>query len=76
MNRDDVMKLDKSEIIEIVFATLAIVEEQSKQINQLNVKIAELEARLNQNSTNSSRPPSSDVFPRPVNPRKPSGKKR
>ena len=75
MNRDELMKLDKSEIIEILFATLAIVEEQSEQIKQLTVKISELEARLHQNSTNSSRPPSSDVFPRPPSPRKPSGKK-
>jgi transposase len=59
------MKLDKSDLIGIL---LAIIEEQTK-------KITELEARLNQNSTNSSMPPSSDVFIKPQNLRKPSGKK-
>ena len=72
MNRDELMKLDKSEIIEILFA---IIDQQSDKINQQSDKIAELEARVNQNSTNSSLPPSSDLFPKPQNPRKPSGKK-
>jgi transposase len=65
MNRDELMKLDKSEIIEILFA---IIEQQSE-------KIAELEARLKQNSKNSSKPPSSDAFIKPQSLRKPSGKK-
>ena len=64
MNQDELMKLDKSEIIQIL---LAIIEEQSTEI-------AELKARLNQNSTNSSMPPSSDVFTKPQSLRKPSGK--
>jgi transposase len=68
MNQDDLLKLDKNEIIEILLATFALVEEQAKEI-------AELKARLNQNSTNSSLAPSRDVFSKPQNLRKPSGKK-
>ncbi len=39
---------------------LLIIEHQQKQIDELKSRVAELEARLNQNSRNSSRPPSSD----------------
>jgi transposase len=69
------MKLDKDEIIDILFATLAIVEQLTEQIKQQAEKISELEARLNHNSTNSSMPPSSDVFTKPQSLRKSSGKK-
>jgi transposase len=65
VNKEELMKLEKEEIIELL---LAIIEEQAK-------KIAELEARLNQNSKNSSKPPSSDGFKKPQSLRKPSGKK-
>jgi hypothetical protein len=47
--------LSKDEIIEL-FIT---------QVTALQLKVAELEERLNQNSTNSSRPPSSDGLSRP-----------
>jgi transposase len=43
---------------------LTIIEHQQKQIDDFRSRVAELEARLNQNSSNSSRPPSSDVFKR------------
>ena len=39
---------------------LAIIEHQQKQIDELKSRVVDLEARLNQNSRNSSRPPSSD----------------
>jgi transposase len=46
-------------------------------IRFLEAKIAELEARLNQNSTNSSKPPSSDApHVKPAPPKTPSGKRR
>ena len=46
-------------------------------ITELVVKVAELEARLNQNSTNSSKPPSSDApHVKPAPPKPPSGKRR
>lgn len=46
-------------------------------IRFLEAKIAELEARLNQNSTNSSKPPSSDApHVKPAPPKAPSGRRR
>ena len=46
-------------------------------ITELVVKVAELEARLSQNSTNSSKPPSSDApHVKPAPPKPPSGKRR
>ena len=67
MSKEELLKLEKEEIIAVLFA---IIEQQTQ-------KIAELEARLNQNSGNSSNPPSSDKFgtPKPKSLRKLSGKK-
>jgi transposase len=65
ITKEELMKLDKEEIINILFV---IIQQQAE-------KIAELEARLNKNSKNSSKPPSSDGYKKPVSMRKPSGKK-
>jgi transposase len=66
MNKDELMKLEKEEIIALL---LGVIE-------QLTAEVTELKARLNQNSKNSSKPPSSDGFnkPKPTSLRKPSGK--
>lgn len=55
----------------------ATVAEQAALIEKLTAEIAELRARLNMNSRNSSRPPSSDGYakPAPKSRRKRSGKK-
>lgn len=60
-----------------VRSLLAIIEEQNRIITelqativQLNVRIEELESRLNQHSRNSNRPPSMDGFRRPKSQRK------
>ncbi len=61
----------------------AIISEQSAKIEQLTklleqalLRIAELESQLNQNSRNSSKPPSSDLYKKkPGLPRK-KGKRR
>lgn len=45
-------------------------------VEQLLARVAELEARLNQNSGNSSKPPSSDMGRKPKPPSAPSGRKR
>lgn len=58
-------------------AILALVEKLEQRISDLEQQAAQLTARLNQNSRNSSRPPSSDgpaVKRSP--PRQPSGRKR
>lgn len=44
-------------------------------INKLNLRIQELERQLNQNSQNSSKPPSSDGFRKPTNLRQSNGKR-
>ena len=38
-----------------------LLEEQSKLISRLIIEVQELKSRLNQNSSNSSKPPSSDI---------------
>jgi len=65
MNREELMKLDKEEIIVVL---LGIIEAQAKEI-------AELKGRLNQNSQNSSKAPSSDIYNKAKSLRKSSGKK-
>lgn len=56
-----------------------IIEKQAIQIAELEERVKFLESRLNQNSRNSSKPPSSDFFvkekPNPKSLRKKSGKK-
>jgi transposase len=52
MRREELEKLDKSTLIEIILS--------------LDKRIAELEARLNMNSSNSSKPPSSDGLTKPA----------
>jgi len=68
MSREELMKMEKEELIDILLAMAA-------KIAELTIKIASLEAQLNQNSKNSSKPPSSDGFKKPKSLRKPSGKK-
>jgi uncharacterized coiled-coil protein SlyX len=46
-------------------ALLEIIEAQAAQIKQLEARIKELEQRLNKNSSNSSKPPSSDGLGKP-----------
>lgn len=60
-----------------VQSLLKIIEEQNRIISELRTeiihlkeRIAELEGRVNQNSRNSSRPPSTDIYRRPQTPRK------
>jgi len=52
-----------------------IYEEFSKQISELQGINLEQEARLNKNSSNSSKPPSSDGYTKPKNNRRKTGKK-
>ena len=45
---------------------LVIIERQAKEIEYLKARVAELEKRLNKNSSNSSKPPSSDGLKKPA----------
>jgi transposase len=57
-------------------ALLTIVTQQQQQLAQLQARITDLEARLNQHSQNSSKPPSSDPPSAPPRPaRTPRGRK-
>lgn len=53
---------------QMLLATCAIIAQQQQQHAQLLARIAELEARLNQHSQNSSKPPSSDPPTAPPRP--------
>ena len=52
----------------------ALAEQQQNQIDKLKCKVLELEERLSKNSSNSSKPPSSDGMRKPKSQRKQSGK--
>jgi len=67
----------EQELAEFKVMFKAVVAEKDAIIKAQSEKITELEARLNQNSTNSSKPPSSDTpWNKPTATRKPSGKKK
>jgi hypothetical protein len=53
-----------------VESLLAIIEAQAEMLKKLQMKIVELEKRLNKNSRNSSKPPSSDGLSKPPRTRK------
>jgi transposase len=68
MNREELEKLSRNELIDIILS-------MQDKLLALASKMAQLESQLNMNSTNSSMPPSSDKWKRPQSKRKKSGKK-
>lgn len=66
-------------VISVIQRLETIIEEQAIRIAELEERVKVLESRLNQNSKNSSKPPSTDYFakekPNPKSLRKKSGKK-
>lgn len=63
MKRKDIIKVYKAgpeAVIELVESLIKIIDRQGEEIAELKKRIKALEDRLSQNSTNSSRPPSSD----------------
>jgi transposase len=52
-----------------------IIEKQNKEILALKAEVAELKMRLNQNSQNSHKPPSSNAYRKAATPRKKGGKR-
>ena len=75
MKREEILALCTSNPEFIVTHILSL----ESQIKELTERLISLESRLNQNSRNSSRPPSTDLFikekPNPKSLRKKSGKK-
>lgn len=53
-------KLSHSEKDELIRLLWSMVQGQAKQLAALQGQVAELQSRLNKNSSNSSKPPSSD----------------
>ena len=70
-------RLDRDQLITLLLATLERNRLLEQKVIVLTERVAELEERLKQNSSNSSKPPSSDGFARPVpkSQRRKSGKK-
>ena len=73
---EELMK-ENSELKQLLYSLNSSIEKQSAMIEQLNQTIAELNEKLNKNSKNSSKPPSSDGLKKPLTKslRQKSGKK-
>jgi len=71
-------QLSESEKIDLIIHLMKQVEHPTAQIAILTARVAVPEARLNMNSSNSSRPPSRDGYakPAPKSLRSKSGRKR
>jgi transposase len=61
-----VSKPSYDELAELVAAQARIIAAQASRIEALEARVVELEARLGMNSTNSSKPPSSDGVDKPA----------
>jgi len=74
INRKELLVFEKEEIIDFF---ITIIKEMTETINQQAEEIAELKTRLNKNSKNSSKPPTSDGYrkPSPKSLRKPGERK-
>ena len=81
MSRDEIVAMYRTgpaAMVALVEQLLATQVKLEQQVQVLTARLTELEARLNQDSHNSHKPPSSDgpaKRPRPRSLRKPSGKK-
>lgn len=71
LTREELLVLAKTNPEVLVDLVLALQE----QVQHLSQRVAELEARLNQNSRNSSNPPSSDGLQKPKSLRQKTGRK-
>ncbi len=63
LNRNELLQLDQETLVEMILQLQA-------QVQTLNQRLAELQARLNKNSRNSSKPPSSYGLAKPKSLRK------
>lgn len=62
----DLNQLSHAEKDELIRLLWSMVQGQAKQLAALQVQVAELQSRLNKNSRNSSKPPSSDGLRKPA----------
>jgi len=62
----DLNQLSNSEKDELIVVLWAMIQGQDKQTTALQTQVADLQSRLNKNSRNSSKPPSSDGLKKPA----------
>ena len=62
----DLTQLSHSEKDELIRLLWSMLQSQGKQIAALQAQVADLQSRLNKNSRNSSKPPSSDALNKPA----------
>jgi transposase len=77
VKRKDIIKIYEAgpeAVIELVGSLIKIIDRQGKDILDLKKRIKALEDRLSQNSSNSSKPPSTDWFKKKINLRKKTGR--
>jgi len=76
LNRAILERLDREQLITLLLAAIEQINILEQKVIDLTKRIEELEGRLNQNSSNSNKPPSSDGYskPAPKSQRKQSGK--
>jgi len=73
VNREEILDLCRTNpeaIADIIERQDRIITQLTEKIVKLEIRITELESRLNRNSRNSSQPPSTDGYRRPQSPRK------
>jgi len=58
LKREELLQLDKETLVEIIL-------QLQTQVQALTQRVEELESRLNKNSRNSSKPPSTDGLAKP-----------
>ena len=73
-NPDEIFNLVTT-MSETIIVLKGQVELLTNQVDTLNVEVKELKSRLDKNSRNSNKPPSTDEFVKPQSQRKKSGKK-
>jgi transposase len=79
MNRDEIRAVydcGPEAVISLVEQLFAIIAQQQQQIASLTQRLSELEARLNTDSHNSSKPPSSDTFKKTSRSVRPKGRRK
>lgn len=79
MNRDEIIAVydrGPEAVIELVEHLFAIIAQQQLHIASLTQRVSELEARLNTDSHNSNKPPSSDTFKKKTRSLRKRGKKK
>jgi hypothetical protein len=62
MNREALIKLEKSELVELLLAAFQRIAELEAIVKMQAEETVSLKEQLNKNSQNSSKPPSSDGY--------------